>query len=160
MELYLVRHGRAVSRAASDAERRLTPEGRAELDAALPGLVRHGLAVDRLFTSPLTRAQETAALLRDGLGLPEPELLPLVAAPFLPEELAGALAGQGERLAVVGHMPGLGDFVSWAAPGAGRAGGTFRPGSVARLDFEGRPAPGRGLLRWLQNPSELADFTG
>jgi len=73
---YLVmRHGGARSNAegfinsSNDVENHLTTEGKAGVSTAAQALLREG--IDLIVTSPLTRAQETAHIVREKLGLPE-----------------------------------------------------------------------------------------
>lgn len=60
MKLYLSRHGQAVSRAPTDAQRPLTETGRAALLAHWQGMRDSGIAVSALVASPFVRAQQTA----------------------------------------------------------------------------------------------------
>ena len=59
MKLYLSRHGQAVSRAPTDAQRPLTETGRAALLAHWQGMRDSGIAVSALIASPFVRAQQT-----------------------------------------------------------------------------------------------------
>lgn len=155
-----MRHGRvgAAPTGRSDAERHLLDEGRQELVAAVAGLRALGVALDRLFTSPLLRARETAALVHDGLPAPEPEVLPALGLDCAPEPLLREIADEGERIAVVGHMPSLADLIGVAASGVGST--PLHPGAVALLEFAGRPRPGGAVLRWLMTPAQLAGIRG
>ncbi|TBU97682.1 phosphohistidine phosphatase SixA [Phytopseudomonas dryadis] len=69
MKLWLLRHGQAESHARSDAERELTEHGRDEVRQAAERL--RGGFQGSIFASPYVRAQQTAALVRDALGLPD-----------------------------------------------------------------------------------------
>ena len=64
MEVYLMRHGTALSRestdAPADAERPLTPKGIKKTRKAAKGLATLRPSIDRVFTSPLLRARQTA----------------------------------------------------------------------------------------------------
>jgi broad specificity phosphatase PhoE len=78
MELLIVRHGESVANAEGRMQGQrdypLSEAGQGQ--AALLGkfLVRAGLRFDAVYTSPLTRARETALALTTALGLPEAEL--------------------------------------------------------------------------------------
>jgi phosphohistidine phosphatase len=156
----LVRHGRAeVGEGKADGERQLTAEGLAELRASCAGLVRSGVAVDAVVTSPLTRAQQTAAVLaRDvGQGV-EPEVASELAPGAMATQVLEALkaVGPGKCVAVVAHAPDLTSVVAALVAPGGPHTVSFAPGSIACVEFEGAPALGKGRLRWARAPGELA----
>ena len=66
--LWLLRHGEARPQARSDAERELTEHGRDEVRQALAHL-QGGPAPTTILVSPYVRAQQTARLVAEGLGL-------------------------------------------------------------------------------------------
>jgi phosphohistidine phosphatase len=153
MELYIVRHAEAEPAApgAADAGRRLTRHGVGQAREVARGLRALGVTLDRLWTSPLRRAMETAALLASGLAAPAPEPCDVLDGRAPAEAILSALEalGGGGRVAVVGHMPGLGELVvlAVAPPGTGVA---LATASVARVDFAGAPRPGAGRLVWIR----------
>src|SRR5215472_12476108 len=69
MNVSILRHGTAEDTAPgkTDAERRLTKEGKRELKAVLQLARKSGIAPDVILTSPLTRALETARVAEDEL---------------------------------------------------------------------------------------------
>ena len=118
MDLLLFRHAPAVDadpaeiehlgELTADARRALSTEGRERFSSLVEALEDRGVRVDRVLHSPWRRAVETAVLLRPLLrggsevcaeraGAPTPALL-------------GRL--RGDRLAVVGHQPWLGELVA------------------------------------------------
>lgn len=137
--LFLFRHAIAEPRqgGASDAERPLTRDGRRRFQDAVRGLDRFGLRFDRCVHSPWVRAAETAELLTplvDGPIVATEQL----AAPTSPALLAEL---EGDRVAVVGHEPWLGELVALLLHGDPTHGHAyrFRKGGAAWLD--GRLAP-------------------
>lgn len=161
MELYVVRHAVAYKRDANlwpdDSKRPLTPEGEERFRRAARGITRLVPEVDLVLSSPFTRAWRTAELLeRQGWPAPVPceELEP----DYPPHKVVGALAeyaGVGS-VAVVGHRPGLHEFVSYLLTGdAEGASVQIKKGGVVRLQFEGYPEPGSASLRWLLTPKVL-----
>jgi phosphohistidine phosphatase len=117
-ELLLFRHGIAAERAKpsddasadlkADGERPLTALGRSRSRAVAEQLLRLGLGADRLLSSPLVRARQTAEIAvaaglasrleLDGALAPGGDPLPLV------------LASRCPRLMLVGHEPDLGQL--------------------------------------------------
>jgi len=74
MNLYFMRHGIAADRddtgqPAGDRERRLTPKGIKRMNKAAQGLVALSLTFDRILTSPLERARQTAKMVAEYLPL-------------------------------------------------------------------------------------------
>jgi len=155
MQLLLVRHAQASPAARSDAERELTPEGRARFAAEVRGLERLGVRLERALCSPLVRAVQTAELLAPLLSGACEVFEPLAHAPTT--ALLEALSGSA--LALVGHEPWQGQLASWLATGEPGSGAfELDPGGVVVL--EGRPAPGGMGLRGFWRPDDLATLGG
>ncbi|MDQ3034332.1 MAG: histidine phosphatase family protein [Myxococcota bacterium] len=81
MSVLLVRHGDALPPRASDDDRVLSLRGREETRALGRALLDRGLLPDRIVSSPLVRAVQTAELLAGVLGYPgvvqcDPALVP------------------------------------------------------------------------------------
>ena len=156
-ELYIMRHGIAAERSAStvmdDAKRPLTSDGKQKMREIAAGLVRAGLEVDWIVSSPLVRAEETAQILEEALA-PQP---PLDSCEALspggdPEALIAFLAKHSDRrrVLVVGHEPDLGELAARLI-GAGRnANMPLKKGGCCLVTFSEFPpkAPGR-LVWWL-----------
>ena len=128
MRLYLLRHGeaeRATVLGATDNSRRLTASAVATLKHAAH---RMALAIgpfDRILSSPLVRAIETADIVSTAFGhFPVPELL-------------------------VGHAPGLDELIRYlVAPEEPLSITRMQPGTLARVDFE-LPLRRKAILHWL-----------
>ena len=110
VRLYLVRHGDAVSEdeAGSDRDRWLSPRGR-EAARVLARLLREQrVDIDAIACSPLPRAVQTAELIASGLDyLGTIATLRSLEPGAHPRVAAGALAGLGAGVIVVGHEPTL-----------------------------------------------------
>lgn len=161
MELLIVRHAIAFDRDAhrwpDDDERPLSARGMARARKAAVGLKGITGRPTRVLTSPLLRARQTAAILTQAAGWPRAiqchQLAPGVA---LAELLALIGRSRDERLAVVGHEPGLGNLMSACLPGSARtAAFSLRKMGVALLEFKGVPRAGRGELLWFLPPRVL-----
>jgi len=153
MELLVIRHAIAVpgSMLLADADRPLSPQGRKRFSQVVMGLQRLGLRCDRLYHSPWLRAVETAELLGPVLD-GEMVSSPALARPPN-QDLLDAMVG--ERVALVGHQPWLGELVYWLIVGdhSDGSGFAFKRGGVAWL--EGQPKPGRMVLRAFLPPKAL-----
>ncbi|HWL51151.1 MAG TPA: histidine phosphatase family protein [Chthoniobacteraceae bacterium] len=112
MQLLILRHAEAETRASTDEARRLTDTGRQQAEAAARFVVERRLIPDLLLTSPLTRARETAAIVAAACGMSaDPaDFLKSGMRPGTALEELGAYA-QIERLMIVGHEPDLSSLV-------------------------------------------------
>ena len=157
MDLFLIRHAAAVARSGDleDALRPLTAEGKQKFAPVVEGMSRLGFRFDRLYHSPLLRAVETAEL-----------IMPLVkgesvATSLLAEEPGAGLLRElsGNRVALVGHQPWLGDLAAWLLYNDRHLGMAFdiKKGGVVWLN--GDVAPGRMVLRAFLAPRILRAFS-
>jgi phosphohistidine phosphatase len=138
MDLFVIRHGVAEARREGlpDAERALTPKGRAKLVEIVRGVERLGVRFEVMLHSPWRRAVETAEV-----------LAPLSAETRVTDTLAqapsDALLGLLDRtkMAVVGHEPWLTELVAWLALGTPDHADRFvlRKGGIAHLCGDPRP---------------------
>lgn len=161
MRLLLVRHAIAFERSATrwpdDGERPLTPEGIARARKAAQGLRRILEPPEQVLVSPLTRAQQTAALLTRfagwPVGTPCAELLPSAT----PVEFLALLPRSREGcIGAVGHEPGLSRLMAACVPGQpAEAAFEMKKMGVALLAFPGVARVGRGRLVWLLAPKVL-----
>lgn len=153
-ELLLLRHGLAEERsgARSDAERALTPQGVERTGQVVRRLVALELGCERLLSSPLRRARQTAELAVAGGLAPALELAAALAPGGDPLPLLRQALGPG-RLALVGHEPDLGDLAArliGAPPGSL----VLKKAGVVLLELpDAEPAQGR--LRLLLGPRQL-----
>ena len=124
---------------------------------AAAGLKKLALRPVRVFTSPLERTRQTAAILTQYAGWPKA----IPATQLLPgsslQELLGLLARtRGQRLAIIGHQPDLGRVIAACLRGtSGGAAFELRKMSVALISFPGPPRAGQGELCWLVPPKVL-----
>ena len=110
-QLWLLRHGEAVSHAADDASRELTPRGEEQARAAGRALAALGLAFGAVYTSPKLRARRTAELACESLGV-QPIVHEPLRAGFTERDARELVAtGENDNVLVVGHMPDLAEIV-------------------------------------------------
>lgn len=118
MKVYLIRHGIAAARGTytDDEQRPLTEIGQAKTNQVGQRLLSIGMKFDKILTSPLVRAYQTASILRDvGLSsrLEQHEFLKPRGdiQQWLEWQQQSYLANAAGKLALVGHQP---DLASWA----------------------------------------------
>lgn len=138
--IYLLRHGDAEDGEGDDDARRLTAKGKRQARAAGRALAAAGAEIEACLSSPKARAEETAAIAGDALGVEPETAAELRGGVFNAEGLA---AGRGDTL-LVGHEP---DFSAEVARLTG-ARVKLKKGGLAIVD-------GSVLLALLR-PRELA----
>lgn len=170
-EVLLMRHGIAQERcdSLSDWERPLTAAGRERTRAVVERVAALGLRADRLLSSPLLRARQTAEIaLEGGLGgsLELTEALACGADPLpLLRQLLAERYGERpwRRVLLVGHEPDLGDLAALLL-GAPAGSIPLKKAGLALLElpdadrWEGRDPIGAARLRWLTGPRQLLDL--
>jgi len=158
-ELYLIRHGVAEARGESwpdDSKRPLTEKGMSRLRKSGRGLVRFGVSIDLVLTSPLVRTRQTAEIIASSFE-PRPAVVTIES--LAPGGSHAAVMADLEkhsrrsRIALVGHEPGIGEL-------AARLVGTrhaieFKKGAICRVDLDTLPPAGPGNLRWFVTPKIL-----
>lgn len=147
MRLYLVRHAEASLNAERDEERPLTERGWAQAQDVADWLCRQITGPASVVASPLLRAQHTASVMSQALGLDtvqcEPSLAP-ESDPLRAEQALSLLAGEGiEDLVVVSHMPLIASLYAWIAEGTLTTGDAYDLAEVRVLSIE-IIAPGLG----------------
>jgi phosphohistidine phosphatase len=159
VELHLVRHGIAEERGPEwpdDAKRPLTRKGSIRLKEEVAGLAVLGVTFDLVLTSPLVRTRQSADLIARRIA-GRPRVLPLEALSpgGSPSRILAALRAHAgtPRIACVGHEPDLGKFAA-ALIGAPRP-LEFKKGAICRIDLDGLPPSGPGVLRWFAPPRLL-----
>jgi phosphohistidine phosphatase len=156
VRLHLLRHAHAGDPAKwdrPDDDRPLSARGVRQSERLAGLLVAGGFQTDAVVTSPLVRAEQTARIVAEALGLKvriDDRLAPgfdLDALVALHDDL-----GRPGSLVLVGHDPDfselLGDLLG--APLV------MRKGALARVDVATPIEVGTGSLRWLIPPDALA----
>ena len=161
MNIYILRHASAGTRRANpviDVKRPLDKEGKQQ--CILIGSFLSALKVqfDLIVSSPLKRAQQTAAFVGTEVGY-ENEIM--ISDALTPEasaqrfvDLINSFNGQ-ENVLIVGHSPSISNFLG-ALLGNGRTNIRIRKGAIARVDYTRRP----GMLHWLVDPRILRGVYG
>jgi phosphohistidine phosphatase len=157
----IVRHAIALERDRQrwrdDGARPLSPAGIRQSRKAAAGLKEFSKRPDRLLTSPLVRARQTAQILTDVARWPQAEETPELS-PGGAALAVLTLLGQerSKVVAVVGHEPDLGVLLTACLLGEGGALAIeMKKNAVACVSFEGPPRAGRAVLKWLATPRML-----
>ena len=137
--IWLLRHAEAED-GSPDEARRLTKKGEEQARAAGRALAALGIKLELCLASPRVRAQQTAQLACEPLGVEVSVEQRLSGGPFDPEELAAGL----DEVLLVGHDP---DF-SMAVHNLTGAQVRMKKGGLAGIE--------KGELKVLLRPGELA----
>ncbi|MFO0879939.1 MAG: phosphohistidine phosphatase SixA [Gemmataceae bacterium] len=158
MHLYIIRHADAVPLGEQgiieDEKRPLTEAGQQQCASLVKALQRVGVNLDRLLTSPLVRARQTAEGISQGWGGTPPPILvcDLLAPGSKKRNILERLREQHvDSLGIIGHNPDLSELTAWLL-GDKDAGLHLEKAGVACIEFDGIPGKSTGTLAWLVNP--------
>ena len=109
MKLYLMQHALAYP-GSENPERPVTPEGVQQAKATAEGIKRLGIQFDLVVSSTKRRAQQTAALIAEGLRYPYSDILATEA--LLPDADPSSIqklieSEDAQQILLVGHLPHL-----------------------------------------------------
>jgi phosphohistidine phosphatase len=155
MQLYFLRHGLADRSAwgGDDFSRPLTPEGVEKMERSAKTIEAAGLRFDRILSSPLVRAMQTAEIVAKRQGIqvePDDRLAGGFGLAALREILESCR--EDARVLLVGHEPTFSDTIGGLIGGADVV---CKKGSLARVDLYSTSPP-RGELVWMIPPRVLA----
>lgn len=151
MEIYVLRHGEAEERETglADRDRKLTAKGKRDLKDVLKMARKAEVAPELILTSPLRRAQETAAIAAEILGCKDVvetrNLLPGASPEQIWKEIGTDY--KVEKILLAGHQPHLGSLIGLLLEAAIMV--DLKKGSLVRIETHGKLGPPRGVLKWM-----------
>ncbi len=159
MKLFLIRHGIASQRLGgavmNDSQRPLTEEGVAETRLVASAIRKLGIKPDLILASPLVRAQQTAEIFADVIGIPHSlQTCEALSPGGTASDLYKALKGHKalESVFLVGHEPDMGRLAAtllWAGPELDIP---FKKAGICRIDISSLPPTAPGTLKWFITP--------
>ncbi|MBX3237129.1 MAG: phosphohistidine phosphatase SixA [Nitrospiraceae bacterium] len=161
MDIVLFRHGLAVEREeweGKEHDRPLTDKGKKRARLSAEGLTAAGVAVTHILSSPLTRARETADILRNTLKVRPTIRLCDELLPDAPVDKLFALLGTYPSAATVlcvGHEPHLSAVAGLLLAGKPIPGLVVKKAGACLIHCEEMPQIGKGILEWWFPPSLL-----
>jgi phosphohistidine phosphatase len=164
MELYFLRHAKAVPRsgrsAQRDSERALTPDGEARMWLIARGMQNLGLTFDRILASPLVRARRTAEIAAQALKLTSKLVLTQHLVPDGDRRTLITEINQQQRslgsVLLVGHEPYLGELISTLIAGSPGLRLTLKKAGLALVTTDALRYGQCASLEWLLAPRQLA----
>ncbi len=158
MRLMIFRHGIAEDHAAdgTDASRRRTREGVAQMKQIAPALKKIARRPDAILHSPRVRAAQTAEPLGKAFDR-KPQVLPVLAEENPKAILDEVCRRKEETLLLVGHEPTLGRMVQILLSGSDNGFVQMKKAGCACVDVEVEAGAyaGKGELKWLVTPKIL-----
>jgi len=155
LDLFLLRHGLAdwPNWKGSDDDRPLTADGKDETHRVASLLVAVGVKPQKILTSPLQRASQTAEIAAQHLRV-APEAVASLAKGFDVEALKEMLDDdKSDSVMLVGHEPDFSRVIE-KLTGANMK---LKKSGVARIALERKKMTGQ--LRWLLTPALCQRFT-
>jgi len=161
VNVFFLRHGEAGNRIAvqgKDFERSLTETGKNEVEKIAESIEKMDLEFDKIVTSPLARARETAEIVAKDQRKPDKV------------ELWDELRPEGNRLdlfrrlskmrqdadvLLVGHEPYLSNLIGEIISGNLATKIILKKGGLAKVQITSFAPKPSGELRWLLTPKQL-----
>jgi phosphohistidine phosphatase len=168
MNLYFMRHGVAVAAddpaVSQDSERSLTNKGVKRMRRAARGLQHLKIPFEAVLTSPVLRARQTAEIVAASLGIEaQLEETSGLAPESTVEHLLFSLTRYQDRehLLLVGHEPLLSRTMASLLCGSSAKimEIAVRKGSLCRIEIDGMPPKGPGILHWFLTSKQLRLLT-
>ena len=151
MQIYVVRHAIAEDAGkagAGDARRALTLEGRKKMKDAAEGFAKLDPRIERIFSSPLVRALQTAEIVAKALKFAgEIDEMKELSPGYSPEEVLKRLQELRAVKSVVlaGHEPNCSELASCLLSSSDRIHLEFKKGAICLIESEELTA-GSGIL--------------
>jgi phosphohistidine phosphatase len=162
MRIIIIRHGIAEQTASGakgqdDALRELTKAGKQKMRRAAEGLAKVVPEIDRIASSPLIRAAQTAEILADAYEGVKTVQIAALSPRKPPAQLVEWLnAHPGDAtVALVGHEPHLSTFLCWLLTGLQESFVELKKGGMAMIEIASPVTAGRAKLLWLLKPSQV-----
>ncbi|MGE5215704.1 MAG: phosphohistidine phosphatase SixA, partial [Chloroflexota bacterium] len=141
-----------------DQERTLTPKGIKRMQKAAKGLVTLSLSFDRILTSPMERARQTAKIVAQSLQLEDrvEEIAQLNPDQSVQDLLSALVPYSSEKqILLVGHEPLLSRTLSFLLAGKTGADIRLKKGGLCCVEVDGLPPKDSAVLEWALTPKQL-----
>ncbi len=160
MRVVFIRHATAEARGENAQGQKLTPRGIREAKTVAVALRNLGLVPQKVLTSPLLHAAETAAIIAHELGplrIEEaPSLLPPGDERRLRQRLAELMDEETNVVVLVGHSPAMEQMIADVIADTRRVGIAMTRGGMALVELPVEDAPNGAVLHWLMDHEQVA----
>jgi len=152
MNIYLIRHGDAekVEIGKKDFDRELTASGKIKMNNAAQFWKNIIDRFDSIYSSPLTRAYQTAEITAEVFGIKDKMIIDKKLSPGCKAESIVEIANSSDKedIVFVGHQPDFSEILSGLISIKG-ANIDFKKGAIAKIVFGNKARLSRGLLEFL-----------
>jgi phosphohistidine phosphatase len=162
MRILIIRHGIAEqatqgAKGQDDALRELTKIGKQRMRKAARGLAKVVPSIDRIASSPLTRAAQTAEIIAEQFKSAKTVQVAALSPRKPPAQLVDWLNAHpaDATVALVGHEPHLSTFLCWLLTGLQESFVELKKGGMGMIEIASPVTAGRGKLLWLLKPSQV-----
>jgi len=157
MKLYLLRHGDAGNpvnpKFQDDTQRALTPKGIKRTRQLASALRLMEISFNAIYSSPYTRARQTAEIVARTLKLENRLSLTDHLVPGSEFDLIMSEVDESSKaVLLVGHEPFLSGLISWLCTGGHALGIELKKGGLCRLEIEKTKTGFHTTLEWLLSP--------
>ena len=161
MKLYIIRHAPAEDRSQfaltnqPDSLRPLTEKGRQRMMDVFKFFKKQESKIDMVLSSPFTRCQQTSDICKE--FYPEANFISSenLTPDFLAEDLLNEIQSYGaESIAIIGHEPDLGQFISWLLFNQATNRFPMKKSGIAKMDLY---EDGRTYLKWMLRPKMITN---
>lgn len=160
MELFILRHGKAEQRSStikSDSNRKLTEEGKKEIEDIANAFLSLKIKFDYVISSPLKRAKQTAEIIlkkyKDISLIEWNELKPESKKDSLFEKLSSFKINSA--ILLVGHEPFLSSMIGEIISGDNGCRVVLKKGGLAKINLSSFKPKISGELLWLITPKQI-----
>ena len=157
MNIYIVRHAIAEEKSSSgnDAARVLASEGKRKMKEAALGFARLEPEIEKIFSSPLVRALQTAQIIASPLKKKVEELEEL-APGRSPQEVLARLVKMRDigSVMLAGHEPNCSELAAYLLGNSTHLEIEFKKGAICLIQMQSL-TPGSGILIWHLSPQVL-----
>ncbi len=155
MNIFLIRHGKAepAFQTKKDIDRELTEDGINIIKRSVAFWKNRIISFDFIITSPFIRAVQTAEIIAELMNYKNDLIKDSTLSPgnITRSVIQLAKALDGDNIAFVGHQPDMSYHISTLVSNS-QLNLKFSPVSIAKVFFDGKPKPGKGILEFLLPP--------
>lgn len=160
MQVVFIRHATAEPEgSAGDQGRRLNRKGVHEAKTVAAAFKAMNIKIQRILTSPILRAAETAGIVAHDLGNVPIESFDSLMQPGdgrrLRQRLAEMMDQEMKAVALVGHSPALDELLAEVIADTRQVGVSLTKAGAALVELPVEDAPNGAVLRWMMTYEQL-----
>lgn len=160
MRIVFIRHATAEPKGEESHGQKLTAKGTRQAKTLAQAMAVLGLHPERVMTSPLLHAAETAAIIAHELGIGQIEELPSLLPPGderrLRQRIAELMDDEVDVVAMVGHAPAMDEMIADIIADTRRVGLALTRGGMALVELPVEDAPNGAVLHWMLDHEQVA----